>query len=296
MAKRGAITLLNKLKTVVTKRVTRRALFNLFAVAVSVTLVSLSLWHFVTYLTAPQLGVSLEAGFYTVDFDLGLSDRSHERFEGFAYAMDVTIRLLSLDYGMVDVSIPIVDAARLKGRNFTIESYSIDLHYTSVSLWESGRYLSPSSGLDINASNPHQASFQIAQDIQTNGFLRISGGLRPLNISSNVVFYASIMVNEVEFNMTETLAMPPELQLSHMPMYFPPATVQISELGVTGRRVGSRTTSIYIMRISDAYIEMHHFQQNIRLVLGALFLSSGISSVSVFLDVRRLLGEKKELA
>jgi len=221
-----------------------------------------------------------------VYLDIMLSDASHRRFEGFADIIDVSIFLLSPNYGIIDMSIPISNASALVSRDFSLVSHSIDWSYSTVSLHETGAYNETRINLQVDTSNPYKATFQMPTDIQIGRTLHFMGNLRPLNISKSLVqlwFY--MRLNQSQFNITESFFPPPELQLSHAPFCQPQGILQISDLGVTIERLSSETSSMYFLRVSDMYIEMQHFEQNISLVLGGFFFTCLISLSAILLQI-----------
>jgi len=221
-----------------------------------------------------------------ISLGITLSDESHERFEGFAGILDVSIFLLSPNYGIIDMSIPISNASALVSRDFSIVPRSIDLSYSTVSLYETGLYNETRINLQVDTSNPYKATFQMPTDIQIGRTLHFMGNLRPLNISKSLVTLGFYMrLNQSQFNITESFFPPPELQLSHAPFYQPQGVVQISDLGSTIERSSSETSSMYFLRISDVYIEKQQFEQSVSLILAGLFFTSFASLSAIFLQV-----------
>ena len=263
----------------------KRAVYWVLASIVLTAFLALSLYlFFFTYLSTPRLHLSMEKWEEVEQVSLGimLSDESRKRFEGFADTVDVSIHLLSPNYGIITISIPISNATTLAGRDFALESRNIDWSYSTVSL----KAFEATLSLQVNASDPDKATFQLPTDIQTGYSFYLWAQLRPLNVSKNMVHLSFFMrLNASQFNITESLFTPPEFQLSHAPFYQPRGTVHMSELGATVERLSSETYSMYLLRRSDMYIEKVHFEQNISLILSVFLFTSFVSLLAVFLEL-----------
>ena len=266
-----------------------RTVYVVFAVIVLIFFLILSLTYFVNYLSAPRLHLSMEDWSELDHISLGitLSDESHKRFEGFADTLDVSIYLVSPNYGIIYMSIPITNASALVSRDFALVSHNVDWSYSSVYI-SRGTDLHNTTDihLQVDASNPSKATFRMPTDIQTGRTFHFWANLRPLNVSNSLVQLSFFMrLNESQFNITESFFPPPELQLSFAPFYQPQGVVQISDLSITIERSSSETSSMYFLRISDMYIEMQHFEQNVSLILAGVFFTSFVSFSAIFLQV-----------
>jgi len=267
-----------------------RRVHVLLVISIIAILLVASAYYFAKYFFAPKYHIGVEDWLEVEDvfLDIKLTDISERDFEGFAHSIDVSIFLLSPNYGIVDMNLPISNISALASRNFSFESYSIDWRYSSVSLIGTGLYNETRINLQVDPSDHHKRSFQIPEDIQIGHTLHFMGNLGPFNISKSLVqLWFRMQLNQSKFNITESLFPPPELQFSHAPFCQPQGILQISNLGVSIRRLASDTSSMYLLRMSDMYIEMQHFEQNVSLVLGGLFLTSSISLSVIFWGVAK---------
>ena len=272
----------------------KRTLDIIFAVIVSIAFLA-SILYFHMYMSTPSLDISVDDGLEPVSLHIVFSDESRENFEGFAETMDVSVHLFSPSYGSITMNIPISNATALSGRDFALVSNSVDWSFSYILLreYEGDRSDQTTIYPEVNASNPSKAIFQMPSDIQTAQSFNLWANLKPLNVSkSPFVFWFSIRLNESAFNITESFFPPPELQLSHAPFYDPHGEIQISDLGIIVKRSGSETFSSYLLRWSDLYIEMQHFEKNIYLVIATFLFTSSVILLRVFLEVRKLFAKR----